>query len=191
MLMDSPAAGSIKCTILIETGFWVHHQKSILFCEAIPPSSSIIFFDRTQSSNQMQLDLFTDQANDTEQQHPHQRLKSTGCGGSGAASGGNGGGGSGGGGVQEKEQLTPAPEMSSEASAPTTSFCCDSVATDSQTSNQSNSEQRRRHAINITSNPGYQVSKRFTRQAPTESFYLLRTKFVSNLIEAMKKIYYI
>lgn len=134
----------------------------------------------------MQLDLFTDQANDTEQQHPHQRLKSTGCGSSGAATGvgGNGGGGNGGG-AQEKDQSTPAPEMSSEASAPTTSFCCDSVATDSQTSNQTNNEQRRRHAINITSNPGYQVSKRFTRPAPNESFYLLRTKFVSKLIEAM------
>lgn len=120
------------------------HQKQIH--SAMQPHHHPHHDDRTQSSNQMQLDLFTDQTNDTESPHQHQRLKRMST--SGA--------------VQDKEQSTPAPEMSSEASAPTTSFCCDSMASDSQTSNHSNNEQRRRHAINITSNPGYQVGNDHT-----------------------------
>lgn len=125
------------------------HQKQIH--TAMQPHHHPHHDDRTKSSNQMQLDLFTDQTNDTDSPHQHQRQKRMSTSGAG----------------QDKDRSTPAPEISSEASAPNTSFCCDSMATDSQTSNHSNNEHRRRHAINITSNPGYQVSIEHIRQIRT------------------------
>lgn len=63
----------------------------------------------------------------------------------------------------DKRRQNPPTELSSEDSAATTARC-GSITTDSHISNsgcgingRSRSRNRRRHAINITSNPGYQV----------------------------------